>query len=132
MFFFFNFVFVLKQIPKPPRLCVNNVTDITRKQKRSTVNKYIHRVLSFFSSRRNWNSPTSIAAGECAPLPLVLGGGAHSLAGEGLGEPQSDEGTYTVVLCKYKYFVDIFIFSLWENWECFYSTCTLLIKMFQY
>jgi hypothetical protein len=44
------------------------------------------------------------------PQPLtrrrVLGGGASSLAREGLGESQFDEGTYTVVLFIYTYFVD--------------------------
>ncbi len=31
-------------------------------------------MLSFFSSRRNWDSPTP-PAGECAHHPLVQGGG---------------------------------------------------------
>ncbi len=46
------------------------------------------RVLSFFSSRRNWDSPnpSPAAAGKCAPPRLVPGGGAHSLAREGVGE----------------------------------------------
>jgi hypothetical protein len=60
------------------------------------------RVPSFFSSRRNWNSP------ECAsvpPPPPVLGGGAHSLAREGLRESQFRRGDihcgtlYIFVLC---------------------------------
>jgi hypothetical protein len=38
-----------------------------------------------FSSRWNWDSPTPLAAGECAPHPLVLGGRAHSLAAKGVG-----------------------------------------------
>jgi hypothetical protein len=36
-----------------------------------------------FSSRWNWDSPTPLAAGECA---------------KGVGSPNSNEGTYTVVL----------------------------------
>ncbi len=40
----------------------------------------------------------------CTPPP-VMGGGAHSLAREGWESPNSDEGTYTVVLFIYKYFV---------------------------
>jgi hypothetical protein len=44
-----------------------------------------------FSSRRNWDSPNPSPAGECAPPP-VLGGGAHSLAREGLGESQFRRG----------------------------------------
>jgi hypothetical protein len=49
------------------------------------------RVLSFFSGRRNWwnwDSPNPSPAGECALPPLVTGGGAHSLAREGVGESQ--------------------------------------------
>jgi hypothetical protein len=63
----------------------------------------VGRVLSFFSSRRNWDSPDPSTAGECAPL--VLGGGAHSLAREGLGESQFRRGDihcdtlYIYVLC---------------------------------
>jgi hypothetical protein len=34
----------------------------------------VGRVLSFFSSRRNWDSPTPLAAGECAPPPFGPGG----------------------------------------------------------
>jgi hypothetical protein len=55
----------------------------------------IHRVgreLSFFSSRRNWDSPNPSPAGECAPTPLVPGGAAHSLAREGVGESQFQRG----------------------------------------
>jgi hypothetical protein len=55
------------------------------------------RVLRFYSSRWNWDSPTPSPAEECGP-PLVPGGGANSLAGEGVGGPNNSEGTYTVVL----------------------------------
>ncbi len=44
------------------------------------------RVLSFFSSRRNWDSPTPLAAGECASHSLVRG------EGEGLGESKFRRG----------------------------------------
>ncbi len=40
------------------------------------------RVLSFFSSRRNWDSPTPSPAGACAPL---CGTGEKNTAGEGGG-----------------------------------------------
>jgi hypothetical protein len=40
------------------------------------------------SPRRNWDSPNPSLASECAPPPEPKGGGAHSPAGEGLGEPQ--------------------------------------------
>ncbi len=54
------------------------------------------RVLSFFSSRRNWDCSTPSPAGECSPPP-GSGGGGHT-AGEGVGSPNSDAGTDTVVL----------------------------------
>jgi hypothetical protein len=58
-----------------------------------------------FSSRWNWDSPTPLAAGECAPHTLVWGGGHTRLRLKGWGSPNSNEGTYTVVLYIYKYFV---------------------------
>jgi hypothetical protein len=54
------------------------------------------------------------------PPPPVLGGGAHSLTREGLG----DEGTYIVVFFVYTYFVGavlvvcperVIAFSLYKN-----------------
>jgi hypothetical protein len=42
--------------------------------------------------------PNPPPAGECAPSPLFLGGGEHSLARKGLGESQFRRGAYTVVL----------------------------------
>jgi hypothetical protein len=59
----------------------------------------VDRVLSFFSIRWNWDSPTPSPARRrmCAP-PLVPGGGAHSLAGEGERWSQFRRGyPYTVV-----------------------------------
>jgi hypothetical protein len=58
-----------------------------------------------FSSRWNWDSPTPLAAGECAPPPYGRGGGQTRLRLKGWGSPNSNEGTYTVVLYIYKYFV---------------------------
>ncbi len=68
------------------------------------------KVLSFFSSRWNWDSPTPSLAEECALPPLVPGGGAHSLGRGGGGVPIQTRGhlrvmTYTVVLYLYMYFV---------------------------
>ncbi len=64
----------------------------------------VGRVLRFFSSRRNWDSPNPSPAGECAP-PLVPGG-RGTLAGErGVGESQFRRGDihcgtlYIHVLC---------------------------------
>ncbi len=67
-------------------------------------------MLSLFASRRNWDSPNPSPAGECAPPPLVLGGGAHSLAREEVvyrGRVQFRRGDiqYTVVLFMFMYFV---------------------------
>jgi hypothetical protein len=63
----------------------------------------VGRVLSFFSSRWNWDSPTPSPAGECAS-PRFWGGHTRwrERGWEGLN---SDEGTYTVVLFIYIYFV---------------------------
>jgi hypothetical protein len=51
------------------------------------------RVLSFFSSRRIWDSPTHSPAGDCVP-PLVGSGGVAALAcsrgGEGVPIPTRD------------------------------------------
>jgi hypothetical protein len=40
------------------------------------------------SPRRNWDSPTHLAAGECSLPPGPMGGGAHSPAAKGVGESQ--------------------------------------------
>ncbi len=53
----------------------------------------------FFSSRQNWASPTPSPAGECV---FPFGSGGDTLA---CGGSNSDEGTDTVVLKVYKYFV---------------------------
>ncbi len=45
-----------------------------------------------FSSRWNWDSPTPLAAGECAPPPFGPGGRAHSLAAKGVGKSQFQRG----------------------------------------
>jgi hypothetical protein len=65
----------------------------------------VGRVLSFFSSRRNWDSPSPHRQARMPPSLWFRGGGAHSLAGKGWGSPNSKEGTYTVLLFLYTYFV---------------------------
>jgi hypothetical protein len=53
-------------------------------------------VLGFLSSCPNWDPPTPSPTGECVPPPFVPGwgeGDAFSLVGEGVGDPNSDEGT---------------------------------------
>ena len=54
----------------------------------------VDRVLGFFSSRPNWDSPTPSPAGECVPLTLgSVGGGGYALVcGRGLGESQFRRG----------------------------------------
>ncbi len=65
----------------------------------------VGRVLSFFLQSSELGLPHTPPAGECAP-PLWFGGG-----GSHWGSPSSDEGTYTVVLCIYKYFAIVTILS---------------------
>ncbi len=64
----------------------------------------VGRVLSCLSSRRNWDSPNPSPAGECAS-PLWFRGEEHTyrLATEGVGEPNSDEGTCTLCMVFYIY-----------------------------
>ena len=56
------------------------------------------------SPRQNWDSPNPSPAGECAPSPRFWGEGHTRWRERGWGSPNSDEGTYTVVLYIYKYF----------------------------
>jgi hypothetical protein len=51
----------------------------------------VDRVLGFFSSRPNCDSPSPSNAGECVP-PLLVPGGTHSLAGELGGSGRSQFG----------------------------------------
>ncbi len=69
-------------------------------------NHRVVRVLSFFSIVVGiGTSPTPHPQASVPPLPPVLGGGAHSLAREGLGEFQFRQGDihcgalYIYVLC---------------------------------
>jgi hypothetical protein len=63
----------------------------------------VGRVLSFFLQSLELGLPNPSPAGECAPLPLVPWGGAHTLAREGVGEFQFQRGDITVVLFIYIY-----------------------------
>jgi hypothetical protein len=56
----------------------------------------VDRVLSFFSSRRDWDSPAPSTAGKCALPPLVRRGRTR-LRERGWVSPNSDEATKTVV-----------------------------------
>jgi hypothetical protein len=71
----------------------------------------VHRVDStrLFLQSSELGPSTPSPAGECVPSPFGSGRREHarliSLAGEGVGGPDSDEGTDTVVLYVYIYFV---------------------------
>ncbi len=76
-------------------------------------------MLSFFSSRRNWGSTNPLAAGECAPHPLVRGGGGvgHTrLRERGWGSRNPTRGhTLWCDIYAYKYFVKVLHGRLLEN-----------------
>jgi hypothetical protein len=55
-------------------------------------------VPGFFSSRPNWVRPPLTRR---RVLPSLVPRGTHSLALDGMGGPNSDEGTDTVVHCRY-------------------------------
>jgi hypothetical protein len=82
-----------------------------------TLERPIHRVdrvLGFFSSRSNWDSPSPHPQAS-APC-LWFRGEGHNRLWESEWGPNSDEGTDTVVLfiCIYSmYLVDPFIFLVW-------------------
>jgi len=69
----------------------------------------VDRVLSFFSSRRNWDSPTPLTRRLVSPPPFGSGEGAHSLAREGLGESQFRRGYLHcgTLYLLYTFFLDI-------------------------
>jgi hypothetical protein len=62
-------------------------------------------VLSFCSSRWNWDSPTLSPQVSVHPPFTFRREGALSLVGEGVGGPISDAKTYTVVLYVFIYFM---------------------------
>ncbi len=73
------------------------------------IDYYAHKVHTYkeyqqcMSPRRNWDSPTSSLASECAPPPGSKGGGGrpHSRAGEGWGSPNSNDWRKSLALCLY-------------------------------
>ncbi len=66
-------------------------------------NHRVGKVLSFFS--RELELPHPISRWRVCVSPFGPGGGHTRLRERGWGSPNSDEGTYTVVLYVYKYFV---------------------------
>jgi hypothetical protein len=75
----------------------------------SGVSHRVGRVLGFFSSRRNWDSSTpNLQARVSPPPPRFRGRGTLACVERGgWGSPNSNEGTYTVVLFIYAYFVGL-------------------------
>jgi hypothetical protein len=51
------------------------------------------------SPRWNWDSPTPLAASECALPPYQRVGGAHSPAAKGVGESQIQRLEKRLALC---------------------------------
>jgi len=64
----------------------------------------VGRVLSFFSSRRNWDFPNPAPTGECEP-PWFWGEEHTRWRQRGWESPNFEEGTYTVVLFIYMSFM---------------------------
>jgi hypothetical protein len=60
--------------------------------------KRVDRVLVFFSSRPNWNPQLPHPKRKGFPPSLETGVGTHSVAREGVGGTNADEGTDIVVL----------------------------------
>ncbi len=65
----------------------------------------VGRVLSVYPVVGIGTPPPLLPQASVPPHPLVRGGGHTRLRLKGWGSPNSNEGTYTVVLNIYKYFV---------------------------
>ncbi len=66
----------------------------------------VYRVPGFLSRRLNWVPPSYSPARECCSSPPPLGPGGDTLArGEGVGGPNPYEGTDTLVLYMYLYYI---------------------------
>jgi hypothetical protein len=69
---------------------------IAHDKKAEKLHQSVGRVLSFFSSRRNWDSPHPVTRRQVCPPPFGsggMGGGALPLGGRGWGSPNFNEGT---------------------------------------
>jgi hypothetical protein len=75
---------------------VNLLTHTLSEPAQST---YIYRAPQFMSLRWNWDSPSPLAASECALPPVPKGGGAHSPAAKGVGESQFQRLEKRLALC---------------------------------
>ncbi len=86
------------------------------------VDHRVDRVRSFFSSRRNWDSPTPSPTGECAPpFRLVPGGTFACWRGSG-GVPIPTRGhtlwysIFIYVLCAVDHLQGFSLGIWWSNW----------------
>jgi hypothetical protein len=87
----------------------------------SVLSQRVGRVLSFFSSRRNWDSPNPSPAGECAPPP-VLGGGAP----RGTLACEKGVGRVPVPTRGHTLSYSLYIRTLWSFMHVLYNYCTIL------
>jgi len=94
------------------------------------------KLFSSRSSRRNWDSPNPSPAGEtapspageCAPSPWFRGGGgAHSLAREGLGESQFRRGNIQYTVVRYS----LYICTLGCTWCTYRYRGTVYVKRYK-
>jgi hypothetical protein len=79
-------------------------------------NHRVGRVLSFFSNRRNGDSPNPSPAGECAPPPRFWGRG--TVAGDRRTVWRvliPTGGAYTVVIFKFTYILDQQLVKIFES-----------------
>jgi hypothetical protein len=63
-------------------------TSLPLRRRVSPQSTYTYRAPQCMSPCRNWDSPTPLAASECALPPGPKGGRAHSPAAQGVGESQ--------------------------------------------
>jgi hypothetical protein len=78
------------------------VQKFSAKQKSKGIIEYIKRVPEFMYLRRNWVPPPPPPSKYmCLPPSLGSWRDSHTLAGEGVGGPDSDEGTETLELYVY-------------------------------
>jgi hypothetical protein len=68
------------------------------KRSRVKFENICHRVTRLFLQSSELGLPHPLTRRQVCPSPFGSGWGTHSLAGEGLGDPNYNEGTDTVVL----------------------------------
>jgi len=78
------------------------------------VTHWVGRVLSFSSSRRNWDFPNPPPAGECAPRPWFRGEGHTRWRERGWESANSNEGTYSTLW--YSAYICTLCYHLTAGW----------------